>query len=70
MESPQVPHLSSIHHSLEMAEAYGAGEDWVRGMIVLREIMNKDPDNVDAGLLWNYYRAQFQNGQQLLEEAD
>ena len=70
MESPQVPHLSSIHHSLEMAEAYGAGEDWVRGMIVLREIMNKDPDNVDAGLLWNYYRAQFQNGQQLLEETD
>ena len=70
MESPQVPVLKTVHQSLEMAEAYGAGEDWVRGMIVLREVLERDPDNVEAGLLWNYYRAQFQRGQEPIEEGD
>ena len=70
MESPQVPYLETIHQSLEMAEAYGAGEDWVRGMIVLREVLERDPDNVEAGLLWNYYRSQFQKGQEPLESEE
>ena len=64
MESPQVPRFAAVHQSLAMAEAYGAMEDWVRGMIVLRDILQSHPGHVEAGLLWKYYSAQFQAGQE------
>lgn len=63
MKSPQVPEFSSVQQSLDMAEAYGGVEDWVRGMIVLKRLLEKHPRHVDASLLWRYYRAQFEKSQ-------
>jgi hypothetical protein len=63
MKSPQVPEFSSIQQSLDMAEAYGGIEDWVRGMIVLKRLLEENPGHVEASLLWRYYMAQFEKSQ-------
>jgi spermidine synthase len=63
MKSPQVPHLPSIEQALEMAHAYGRLEEWVRGLIVLKRVLEKNPEHVETGLLWRYYMAQFQKSQ-------
>jgi len=63
MKSPQVPELPSIEQALKMASAYGDIEDWVRGLIVLKRVLEKHPNHVDATLLWRYYRAQFEKSQ-------
>jgi spermidine synthase len=63
MKSPQVPSFSSVHQSIAMAKAYGAIEDWVRGMIVLKRLLEENPGHTEASLLWRYYMAQFERSQ-------
>jgi spermidine synthase len=69
MKSPQVPELSTIRQSLDMAGAYGDVEDWVRGMIVLKRLLQENPKHVEASLLWRYYMAQFEKSQNQVHDS-
>jgi spermidine synthase len=63
MKSPQVPEFTSVQQSIKMAKAFGDIEDWVRGMIVLKRLLEQNPGHPEASLLWRYYRAQFERSQ-------
>ncbi len=58
-----IPEMDAVEDSLALAEAYGRKEDWTRGMVVLKRVLNAEPGHAVAADLFRQYRLQFMQRQ-------
>ncbi|MEE2750059.1 MAG: fused MFS/spermidine synthase [Myxococcota bacterium] len=60
--------LDTIEDNLALAQAYGRREDWTRGMVVLKRVLDAEPGHAEAAVLFREYRALFQAAQATPED--
>ncbi len=58
-----IPELEAVDDSIALAEAYGRKEDWTRGMVVLKGVLDAEPGHAVAADLFRQYRMQFMQRQ-------